>query len=135
MANHEPADITITGCNRGKTGPMLTTDYKLIASFYFTLSDQPSEEWIHVFEQVRRARRERENRRLIPTRIDERGLVIKCRPDELQQHFDELQQDVTTANQEYKVLLAEAERNAARANTLEREIEDALKKLKFDYED
>ena len=131
MTNHEAADITITGCNRGKTGPMLTTDYKLIASFYFTLSGPPSEEWIHVFEQVRRARRLREDRRLVPARIDERGIVVKCRPDELQIHFDELLQDVAVANQEFKVLLNEKERSAARGTTLEREIEDALLKLKF----
>jgi hypothetical protein len=129
------ANITITGCNRGKTGPMLTSDYQLIASFYFTLSDPPSEEWIHVFEQVRRARRERENRRLVPARIDERGLVVKCRPDELQKHFAELQEDVALANQDYQVLLAAAECNAVRATTLEREIEDALRQLKFDAED
>ena len=126
-----PSDITITGCNRGKTGPMLTTDYKLIASFYFTLSDKPSEEWIHVFEQVRRARREREMQRLIPVRIDERGLVIKCRPDDLQLHFDELQHDVAATNQGFKVMLSQAARDVALEQTLEQEIEVALAKLKF----
>lgn len=131
MTANEAPDITITGCNRGKTGPMLTTDYKLIASFYFTLSDTPSEEWIHVFEQVRQARRQSEKPRILPVRIDERGLVIKCRPDDLQQHFDELQHDVAVANQKFKIMLSQVARDAALEQILAEGIEAALAKLKY----
>ncbi len=122
--------ITITGCNRGKTGPMLTTDYKLIASFYFTLSAPPAEEWIHVFEHVRQERRLQAADRPPPARVDERGIVIKCRPSELQQHFDNLKTDVATANEQYAQMLA----RAAQTPTLESlltEIEQALARLRL----
>ena len=58
MTEHTHDEITITGCNRSKTGPMLATNYQLVASFCLTLSAAPGEEWIHAFEQVRRARRQ-----------------------------------------------------------------------------
>jgi hypothetical protein len=121
--------ITITGCNRGKTGPMLTTDYKLIASFYFTLSATPSEEWIHVFEQVRQERKQRSPARPLPTRVDARGIVIKCRPSDLQQHFDDLKNDVATTNQRYQQSLAQMARDEKIERTLAQEIEEALAKL------
>jgi hypothetical protein len=121
--------ITITGCNRGKTGPMLTTDYQLIASFYFTLSATPSEEWIHVFEQVRQERKQRARARPLPTRVEASGIVIKCRPDDLQQHFDDLKDDVATTNQRYQQSLARMARDEKIERTLAQEIEEALAKL------
>ena len=124
-------EITITGCNPGKTGPMLTTDYKLIASFYFTLSAMPSEEWIHVFEQVRHARHQQSSERPLPTRVDSRGIVIKCRPGDLQQHFDDLKADVAAANRNYREALAQTARDKERERTLTQEIEEALGKLKL----
>ncbi|NOT62810.1 MAG: hypothetical protein HOP19_21590 [Acidobacteria bacterium] len=127
----EPAEITITGCNRSKTGPMLATNYQLVASFCLTLSSAPSEEWIHAFEQVRRARRQQTGERLIPARIDAHGLVIKCRPEELQPRVSELQDDVAAANREFKVLLQQTERNATLEEKLRQEIEAAIAKLKF----
>jgi hypothetical protein len=123
--------ISITGCNRGKTGPMLTTDYKLIASFYFTLSATPSEEWIHIFEQVRHERNQQSSARPLPTRVDSRAIVIKCRPSDLQQHFDDLKTDVAASNQNYCQSLARMARDENIERTLAQEIEAALAELKL----
>ena len=131
MAEENIAGITIVGCNRGKTGPMLTTDYRLIASFYFTLSAAPPEEWIHIFEEVRRARRKQTQSPPLPTRVDESGIVIKCSPSDLLRHFDDLKTDVAEANSRYGAALTKIARDETLERNLAQEIEVALAKLSF----
>jgi hypothetical protein len=123
--------ITITGWNRSKTGPILTTDYKLLASFCFTLSTAPSEEWIHAFEEVRHERSKISHSTLPPrTRIDSHGIVITCRPDDLQQHYDRLKADVAATNQKYRETLEASARDEDLLRTMDQEIDAALGKLK-----
>ena len=123
--------ITITGWNRSKTGPILTTDYKMLASFCFTLSEAPSEEWIHVFEEVRQERGRQDPSTLPPrTRIDSHGIVITCRPDDLQPHYDRLKEDVAATNQKYCEKLESEALDEDLLRTMDSEIDDALGKLK-----
>jgi len=132
MTRETIQEITITGCNPGKTGPMLTTGYKLLASFYFTLSASPPEEWIQVFEQVRHDRSRRRHPLPLPrTRIDSRGIVINCRPDDLQQHYDDLKADVTTTNQKHREMLEQSARDEEVERSIARAIDEALGKLKL----
>jgi len=91
----------------------------------------PSEEWIHVFEQVRRERKQQAPDHPLPTRVDSHGIVIKCRPNDLQQHFDDLKTDIATANQIYREALAQMARDKHLESTLAQEIEEALGKLKL----
>ena len=132
MTGETLQEITITECNRGKTNPILTTDYKLLASFYFTLSAAPSEDWIHIFEQVRHDRsRHSSSSALLPARVDAHGIVIKCRPDDLQQCYDGLKADVAAANQQYREALAKHVRDEKLKQTIDHAIDDALAKLKL----
>jgi hypothetical protein len=123
--------ITITQYNRSKTGPFLTADYKLLASFCFTLSAAPTEEWMHAFEQVRHERGQQTPSTLPPrTRIDSHGIVITCRPDDLQQHYDRLKADVAAANQRHREAQETIARDEDLLRTMDSAIEAALGKLK-----
>lgn len=123
--------IAITGWNRSKTGPILTTDYKLLASFCFTLSEAPSEEWIHAFEEVRQERGKQDRSTLPPrTRIDSQGIVVTCRPDDIQQHYDHLKADVAATNQKHREILEANARDEDLFRTMNSEIDTALGKLK-----
>ena len=123
--------ITITGWNRSKTGPILTTDYKMLASFCFTLSEAPGEGWIEVFEQVRQERSKQDHSSLPPrTRIDSSGIVITCRPDDLQPHYDLLKEDVAATNQKYREKLESEALDEDLLRTMDSEIDNALGKLK-----
>jgi hypothetical protein len=124
-------EITITGCNRSKTAPTLTTDYHILASFHFTLSASPPEDWIHIFEQVREDKSRQAPAHLPPTRVDSHGIVIKCRPDDLQQSYDGLKEDVATANQKYREMLAKSVRNEERKRAITQAIDAALDTLKM----
>src|SRR2546426_6666870 len=46
-------EIKITGCSKGNTRLLIPDKYRWIASFYFSISPSPSEEWIQTFAQVR----------------------------------------------------------------------------------
>lgn len=123
--------IAITGWNRSRTGPILTPDYKILASFCFTLSATPSEEWIHVFDEVRQARGRQDHSSLPPrTRIDSPGIIITCRPDDLQPHYDRLKEDVAATNQKYRAALEAAALDEDLYRTMDDEIDNALGKLR-----
>ena len=123
--------ITVTGWNRSRTGPILTTDYKLLASFCFTLSIAPSEEWIHTFEHVRQERAKISPSTLPPrTRIDSHGIVITCRTEDLQHHYDHLKVDIAATNQHYREALEANARDEDLFRTMDQEIDQALVKLK-----
>jgi len=125
-------EIKIIGCSKGNTRLLVPDNYQWIASFYFTLSPSPNEEWIQTFAQVRA---EHNRQALSPghpvTRVDARGIVISCRPDELQSHYDDLKADVATTNQKYRELLERSARSGDLPRLIDSAMDEALAKLKL----
>jgi|GEM_PF-2799271 len=130
-AGEKFVEIIISDCRRGNTRFLSSDTYQWVSSFYFTPTPFPSEEWIQIFAHVRQARYRRTSLHRYPiTRVDLRGIIIMCHPDELQDHYNDLKADVVATNQQYQAALNN-KTQSEEAKHLDSAIDEAIAKLKL----
>ena len=101
---------------------------------YLKLSQEPSPEWVRIFERERRfpAHRTWRNAWVVGAHI-----VIECVPDELEQsQLNHLKQDVAKANKEFSEWTAsndaDVRRQLRERAEMRKQLEELRAKLKFD---
>lgn len=125
-------DITVTGADKDKL--YKPDPKKALYNVYFTLSAQPPQEWVQIFDAERRFPRHTMWRRAW---IEGHYIVVHCCLDEVKKyHLNNIKQDVANTNQKYREYLQQQaikeRKQILREKKEKREIEDALEGLDFD---